>query len=101
MVSAGGSFQMWVIFALILGALGFYIRERASMELTSLGIICFLLVFFSFFPVISEQGRNVVTPGRILQGFANPALIAVLALLVLGQGMVRTGVLDRGAAGCC
>jgi len=88
---------MWVIFALILGALGFYIRERASMELTSLGIICFLLVFFSFFPVISEQGRNIVTPGRILQGFANPALIAVLALLVLGQGMVRTGVLDRGA----
>jgi len=35
---------------------------------------------------------------RILQGFANPALITVLALLVLGQGMIRTGVLDRGAS---
>jgi len=97
MAASGGSFQMWVIFALILGALGFYIRERASMELTSLGIICFLLVFFSFFPVLSVDGRSSVTPARILQGFANPALIAVLALLVLGQGMVRTGVLDRGA----
>ncbi len=88
---------MWAVFALILGALGFYLRERASMELTSLGIICFLLVFFSFFPVIDPEGQNSVTPKRILQGFANPALIAVLALLVLGQGMVRTGVLDRGA----
>ncbi len=95
--ASGGSFQMWVVFALILGALGFYVRERASMELTSLGIICFLLVFFSFFPVIDTDGRNIVTPARILHGFSNPALIAVLALLVLGQGMVRTGVLDQGA----
>jgi len=96
--AAGGGFQMWVIFALILGALGFYIRERASMELTSLGLICVLLVFFHFFPVMGEGGEAVVTPGRILKGFANPALITVLALLVIGQGMVRTGVLDRGAA---
>ena len=95
---AGGSFQMWVIFALILGALGFYLRERASMELTSLGLVCVLLVFFHFFPVIGDAGELVVTPERILKGFANPALITVLALLVIGQGMVRTGVLERGAA---
>jgi len=93
-----GSFQMWVIFALILGALAFYIRERASMELTSLGLVCVLLIFFHFFPVISDNGEVLVTPTRILKGFANPALITVLALLVIGQGMVRTGVLDRGAA---
>jgi len=95
--TVGGGFQMWVVFALILGALGFYLRERASMEMTSLGIICFLLIFFHFFPVIGEGGTATITPVRILHGFANPALIAVLALLVLGQGMVRTGVLDRGA----
>ncbi|MBT6093644.1 MAG: SLC13 family permease [Rhodospirillaceae bacterium] len=89
---------MWMIFALIIGALAFYVRERASMELTSLGIVCVLLVFFHFFPVISDTGKSVVTPVRILQGFANPALITVLALLVIGQGMVRTGVLDRAAA---
>lgn len=91
----GAGFQMWTTFALILGALGFYVRERASMELTSLGIICVLLVFFHLFPVMDEAGRMVVTPTRILQGFANPALVTVLALLVIGQGMVRTGVLDR------
>jgi di/tricarboxylate transporter len=95
---AGAGFQMWTTFALILGALAFYVRERASMELTSLGIICVLLVFFHLFPVMDEAGRTVVTPTRILQGFANPALITVLALLVIGQGMVRTGVLDRVAA---
>ena len=95
---AGPSFQMWMTFALIIGALAFYVREGASMELTSLGIVCALLVFFHVFPVINTSGQSVVTPVRILQGFANPALITVLALLVIGQGMVRTGVLDRGAA---
>lgn len=30
----------------------------------------------------------------LLLGFANPALIAVLALLVIGQGMFQTGALD-------
>jgi di/tricarboxylate transporter len=34
---------------------------------------------------------------RLLAGFANPALLTVLALLIIGQGMVRTGILDRGA----
>ncbi len=97
-IQTGASFQMWMIFALIIGALAFYVRERASMELTSLGIVCVLLVFFHFFPVVNDAGKSIVTPVRILQGFANPALITVLALLVIGQGMVRTGVLDRGAA---
>ena len=93
----GAEFQMWAVFALILVALFFYLFERAAMEVTSLGIICALLIFFHFFP-IGTGAAPALTPGRILQGFANPALIAVLALLVLGQGMVRTGVLDRGAS---
>jgi len=96
-ISGGGGFQMWMTFALVLGALAFYIGERASMELTSLAIVCVLLVFFHFFPVTNLSGASILTPVHILQGFANPALIAVLALLVLGQGMMQTGLLDRGA----
>ena len=97
-VHAGdSSFQMWVTFGLIVGAFLFYVFERASMEMTSVGLICVLLMFFNFFPVTGVDGRNAIDPGRILHGFSNPALITVLALLVVGQGMVRTGVLDHGA----
>ncbi len=95
-MAAGSEFQMWAVYAFILIGLVFYVFERAAMEVTSLGIICALLIFFHFFPVITD-GVQALTSGRILQGFANPALITVLALLVMGQGMVRTGVLDRGA----
>ena len=93
----GPDFQMWATFAVIVGALVMYALERVPMEITSLGVICVLLIFFHFFPVLDDQGGSLLNPVRILHGFANPALITVLALLVMGQGMVRTGILDLAA----
>ncbi len=91
-------FQMWVTFAIIVLALGAYVWEKWSMELTSLGTICVILIFFQLFPVPPGPDQTSgLDAARILQGFANPALIAVLALLIMGQGLIRTGILDRGA----
>lgn len=92
----GESLHMWAVFAIVLGALVLFATERLAMEVTSIGVVCALLVFFGVFPVDTGNGHHL-NPARILQGFANPALITVLALLVMGEGMVRTGVLDRGA----
>ena len=69
--------------------------EGISIEVTSIGIICLLMLFFHFFPVRSPTHVNELQPKVILSGFANSALITVLALLVVGQGMVRAGVLER------
>jgi di/tricarboxylate transporter len=93
----GPQFQMWFLFAIVVGALVLYAMERLPMEVTSFGVVCTLLVFFHFFPVAGADGINRLDDVRILKGFANPALITVLALLVLGQGMIRTGILDLGA----
>ncbi len=86
--------DMWVTFAIIIGAFALYAWERISIEVTSLGVLCVLMVFFHFFPVSADGVANRLTPEVLLAGFSNPALITVLALLVVGQGMVRTGVLD-------
>jgi len=86
--------QMWATYALIIGALVFYALEKWPMEMISIGVVCALLILFHLFPVIGAGGELRLTPARLLQGFANPALITVLALLVIGQGMVRAGVLD-------
>lgn len=91
------SVQMWAIFAVIVCALAMYAMERVAMEVVSVGVVCALLVLFQIFPVVDAWGENRLTPARLLQGFANPALATVLALLVMGQGMVRAGVLDVGA----
>ena len=91
------TFHMWVTFAIILVALALYAWERTPMEVTSAGVLCALLLFFHVFPVPGEGVANRLEATRILLGFANPALIAVVALLVMGDGMARSGVLDRGA----
>jgi di/tricarboxylate transporter len=88
------TFQMWLTYALILGALALYALERAPMEVISIGVVCSLLILFHLFPVTDVAGGNRLDAARLLQGFANPALVTVLALLVMGQGMVRAGVLD-------
>ena len=89
---------MWVTFGVIALALLLYATERLPLEVTSLGVICVLLVIFQLAPVRDASGDPVLTAGQLLAGFANPALITVVALLVLGQGLAQTGVLERGAA---
>ena len=97
MQSAAANLHMWVTFAIIAGALVLYAMERLSVEVTSVGVLCVIILFFHFYPLPNANGGNLVSVERVLAGFANPALITVLALLVVGQGMVRAGVLDRGA----
>ena len=91
------SWQMWVTFALIAGAIVLYASEKFPMEQTSLGLLAALLLLFHFAPLEIPGG----IPGQrldargLLAGFADPALIAVLALMVVGQGLIRTGALDQ------
>ncbi len=89
--------QMWAVFALILAALVAFARETWPMELTALVVIAALMVFFYVFPAIDQGGANQLSPGHLLSGFASPALITVLALLVIGEGLKQTGVLDQAA----
>jgi Na+/H+ antiporter NhaD/arsenite permease-like protein len=91
------AFQMWATYALIIATLALYVSEKVSIEIASIGVICMLIAFFQVFPVNSPSGLYVLDAERLLHGFANPALITVLALLVVGQGMVRTRVLDKVA----
>ncbi len=86
--------QMWMTFGLISTGIFFYIIDKFPMELTSLGIISALLVLFHFMPVIGMDGEILLNPRTLLAGFADPALITILALLVVGHGMVETGALD-------
>lgn len=89
------SLHMWATFGLIMVALVLYSMEKVPLELTSLGILTVLMLLFHFFPLRDESGTIVLNPERLLLGFSNPALISVLALLVLGQAIVRTGSLNE------
>jgi len=86
--------QMWAVYAMVLAAVVLFSMERLTLEISALAILTALLVFFYLFPVPGPDGRNLLGTTALMSGFANPALIAVLALLVIGQGMFQTGALD-------
>ena len=92
--NAGMTFEMMFLFSLIVSALFCYANEKIPMEITALGVVLILLFFFHFFPIIDQNGSNILPSSKILSGFANPAMLTVLALLVVGQGVVKTGILE-------
>ena len=73
----------------------FYAIEGFSIVFKSVIILAFLLVFFSIFPYFNSEGVNLLPPQVILGGFSNTSLITVISLLILGQAVVQTRVLDN------
>ena len=84
------SFHMWFVLAVTAAAVYFFAREKYPLEVTSIGILTALLLFGQLFPLPDANGRNQLDAYYLLSGFANPALLAVLALLVMGQAIIRT-----------
>ncbi len=86
--------QMWATLAIIIIAIGLYASERLSMEIISLGVVVGLVLLFEFAPLALE-GATPLTSQTLLAGFANPALAAVMSLMVLGQGIFQAGAMER------
>ena len=76
------------VLALTVIALFLFTRDRLPLELSSLGLIAVLAAGFALVPYPG------VDPTHFFSGYAHEALIAVCALMVLGQGLVRTGALE-------
>ena len=89
--------HMWVTFIIICGAVCLFANDRIPLELSSTGIVALLLVYFELFPIIGADGENQLGAAQLLQGFANPVVFAIMALLVVGQGLYNTGALEGPA----
>jgi len=85
------TWQTWATLIIIAGAVYLYFREKFSIETISVGVMAVLLIFFHFF---TPKGATGLDSASLLSGFAAPALIAIMALLVVGQGMFHTGALE-------
>ncbi|PCI56243.1 MAG: SLC13 family permease [Alphaproteobacteria bacterium] len=81
---------MWFMLFLTGGAVYAFVREKFPLEVTSVFLMTILLLYGQVFSIVDENQNNLLDPSIILAGFANPSLIAVLALLVMGQAMIHT-----------
>ncbi len=84
---------MWASLATVAVTIVFYMLDRWSMELVSITVIAGLLLLFSLPGATAADGSSI-TAADLLMGFANPALITIMALLVVGQGLFQTGALE-------
>lgn len=87
---------MALTFVVIASTVVLYAMERYPIETVALGSVSAFIVIFSVFPVTSPAGEAITT-ADFLAGFANPALITVICLLVIGQGLFQTDALEAPA----
>jgi di/tricarboxylate transporter len=76
---------MLVVFALILLALILFATERFPIDVTAILVMVLLMVL---------EPWTQITPQEGISGFANPATITVLAMLILSTGINRTGLVQ-------
>ncbi len=74
-------------------ALLLFTRDKIPLETSSLLILCLLALGFHLFPFTTTDG-SIFPVKNFFHGFGNEALIAVCALMVAGQALVRTGAME-------
>lgn len=94
MEAALPSVHMWLTFAIIASTVSLYASHRFSVEVISLGTISLLLLLFNIFPLRAEGGTLLISHRDILAGFAHPAVITILCLMVIGQGISQTAAFE-------
>ncbi|WP_428635199.1 SLC13 family permease [Sedimenticola sp.] len=77
---------------LVVVALALFTRERIPLETSSLAVLVLLAVAFELFPYQAAAGQ--IHAIDFFMGFGHEALVAVCALMIAGQGLVRTGALE-------
>ena len=75
-------------------ALYLFRREDLPLETSSLSIIIVLCLLFVFFPFYDHITGEHFEPSSLFLGFGHEALVTVCALMIIGQGIVRTGALE-------
>ncbi len=81
---------MIATFAIIVLAVVAFAIDRWSIEFVSLATITAFVLVFSIIP---DEVVDL-SAGELVEGFANPALVTVLCLLMIGQALFNTDALD-------
>ncbi|SFC50789.1 Di-and tricarboxylate transporter [Halobiforma haloterrestris] len=74
------------VFLLIAVALVLFVTEPVPIDVTAIGIMVSLMIL---------EPWTGVTPSDGIAGFSNPATITILAMMVLSEGVRRTGLIQR------
>ncbi|HSO27261.1 MAG TPA: SLC13 family permease, partial [Anaerolineales bacterium] len=72
--------EIWLTFAILLAAIVLFVTEWIRLDITALGVVAALML------------TGILTPEEAVAGFANPAVITIAALFVVGGAVLQTGL---------
>nr|WP_250139642.1 SLC13 family permease [Halosolutus amylolyticus] len=75
-----------LVFLIIFVALVLFVTEPVPIDVTAIGIMVSLMVLGPW---------TGVSPSDGVAGFSNPATITILAMMILSEGVRRTGLIQR------
>ena len=93
-LAAAAPWQTWATFAIIAVTIVLYALDRFPIEFVSAGSLAAFLVLFHAAPLLGPDGAPVIATEDLFAGFANPALLTILCLLILGQGIFQSGAME-------
>ena len=86
--------QVTFVFAVLAISFYFYLTEKVSIDIVAGWVLLSLSIFFFIFPVLDENGINKLSITTLFQEFANPAIITIISLMIIGHTLGETGALD-------
>jgi len=76
------SFEIIIVFILLVAALVLFSSELVSFDIAAVIIMSLLMI------------TGILTPSEGLSGFSNPATLTIAAMFILSEGLRRTGILN-------
>ena len=82
-----------ILSVIILCTLILFITEYRSLEVSALISMSLITLTFMVFPY--KVNGETFDPTLFFEGFANRSLIAIISLIIMGQGLIKTGALNK------
>ena len=84
--------EIAIVMAIVVLAVVIFATELLRVDVAAL-LIMTLLGLLIFVPGLEE----LLTPDVLFSGFSSNAVVSIIAVMILGGGLDRTGVMDRVA----
>ncbi len=87
------TFEMGVVAGMLAFTVFLFVSEIIRIDLAAI-LVLVLLGIFSYVPGLDR----LATPERLFDGFASNAVISIIAVMIVGAGLDKTGIMNKVAA---
>lgn len=86
------TFEMMVVLGLLAFTVGLFVSEVIRIDLAAI-LVMVLLGALSYFPGLG----NLADVNHLFDGFASNAVISIIAVMIIGMGLDKTGLMSKVA----